>query len=136
MSLVADNVVFNPKSTMQLEWRGVGTLTWKNINGSNLVDAKIFKSKSGNVVLINPAILTLTGLVPGSEVRIYENGTDVELGGIESSGSSFSTSVEVPSVRVVVLALAYQNLFIEGVVTAANRSLPIQQLVDRQYRNN
>ena len=136
LSVVADNVVFDPKSTIYVEWRGLGTLTWKNINGANLVDEKIFKSKFGNVVLINPAILTLTGLVPGSEVRIYENGTDVELGGIESSGSSFSNSVEVPSVRVVVMALAYQNLFIEGVVTAADRSLPIQQLVDRQYRND
>jgi hypothetical protein len=83
--------------------------------------------------------LTLTGIQPGSEVRIYDNTTGDELGGTESVvGSTFTLDYTISSplsVKIVVFALQYQDLRFEFTLTTTNASIPIQQVVDRQYLN-
>ena len=86
------------------------------------------------------ALVTLEGLIAGSEIRAY-TGTDpataVEIGGIESSGTSFSFSQTATGIDgyIVVFALGYIAQRIPITYSAADATLPIQQQIDRQYEN-
>lgn len=87
-------------------------------------------------------LLTLTGLVPGSEVRAFQ-GTDpstaTEVGGIESSGTEFVldyTTAAGQAGYIVVFALGYQALTIPITYPSVNSSIPIQQVIDRVYANS
>ena len=90
-------------------------------------------------VVAGQVSLTLTGLIAGSEVRIYTAGTATEVAGIEDSTTSFVyTYTFVPSllVDIVVHNVQYQYLRISNVeLGAADASLPIQQRFDRNYSN-
>jgi hypothetical protein len=88
--------------------------------------------------------LTLTGLIADSEVRIFVTGSEngamgQELTGIESSGTSFSYSYIYQSdiyVDIVVINVGYEYLRVSNIlVSNANSSIPIQQRIDRNYRN-
>lgn len=94
---------FDPRSSQHIRYEGSGTLTWTNLNGAN---ASTF---SGNVVIENPANLSINNLVVGSEVRVYDNnGVDsndlgAELAGTETLiGTSFVYSHSGLSNDVVV----------------------------------
>lgn len=83
--------------------------------------------------------LTLTGLNPNTEVRIYEAGTTNELGGVENSGTSFTYNYSYTAdfdVDIRIAALSYINQSILGLtLTSSNTSIPIQQVTDRNYKN-
>ena len=83
--------------------------------------------------------LTLTGLQPGSEVRIFNAGTTTEIGGIEASGTSFAfnyTHTADFDVDIAILSIGFLNQRIEGVtLTASPQSLPVRQIIDRQFEN-
>jgi len=83
--------------------------------------------------------LTLTGLQPNSEVRIFLHGTTTELGGIENSTTSFSYqyiySVGV-YVDIVIMSLNYQYYTINNyLLTSVDSSIPVQQIYDRVFEN-
>ena len=81
------------------------------------------------------SILTLTGLQSNSEVRVFSAGTTTELAGVENSGTTFAANISASSVDIVIHSLAYEYQKIEGADTSANLTLPIQQRVDRNFRN-
>ena len=134
ISLTADNITFDPLCSIHVQYTGSGTLTWINNNGS---DASIGSTTGGGIInFVNPATLTLSPLVANSEVRIYEAGTTNEVAGIENSGTSFVTSVNVSAVDVVIHSLDYQYVRVTNVdMSQGNVSLPISQILDRQYEN-
>jgi hypothetical protein len=70
-----------------------------------------------------------------SEVRVYEAGTFTEIDGVENSGTSFSTSVTVPSVDIVIFSLQYLPIKLFAIDTTSNVALPISQQFDRNYNN-
>ena len=84
--------------------------------------------------------LTFTGLIAGTEVRVY-SGTDpstsVEIGGIDSSGTSFTMSHSSGGVS------GYAQFISDGQVpinlpltfSSSDVSIPIQQRVDRNFNN-
>jgi hypothetical protein len=84
--------------------------------------------------------LTFTGLIAGTEVRVY-SGTDpstsVEIGGVESSGTSFTMSHSAGGVS------GYAQFISDGQVpinlpltfSSSDVSIPIQQRVDRNFNN-
>ena len=74
----------------------------------------------------------LTGLKTNTEVRIYDGTTEV--GGVENSGTSETFDIEQNSVDVVIHALGYLNQNLT-VATTENTTLPISQVLDRQYTN-
>ncbi|MEM9043427.1 MAG: hypothetical protein AAGC81_01940, partial [Pseudomonadota bacterium] len=137
LSLDADNVTFDERVTLHVEWQGVGQLNWTNLNGSNFDSAKGAATAGGTFNVINPALLSLTGLVDGTEVRVYEAGTQNEIGGVESSvGGNFAVSVQVNAVDIVIHSLTELNQRLSAVDTSSGDiTLPIQQRIDRQYLN-
>lgn len=134
LNLDADNIVHSDLASIHVQFVGTGTLNWTNINGSN---ASIGSTPNGGTLnLLNPATLTLEPLVADSEVRVYEAGTTTEVAGIESSGTSFQTSVSVNSVDVVVHKEDYEYVRVEGVDTSGgDLTVPIDQVFDRNYNN-
>jgi hypothetical protein len=135
LTLEANNVTFDPRASIHVQWSSPGTLTWKNLNGSNASISSV--SNNGTIDIQTPSILSLTGIQAGTEVRIYSAGTTTELAGQEVVNSgSFSASIEVNSVDVRLLSLGFKNLVIRAVDTTADTSIPVQQLIDRQYAND
>jgi hypothetical protein len=89
---------------------------------------------------LDALLLELTDLKPNSEVRAY-TGVDpisaVEIGGIESSGTTFSFTHSSGGVSgyIQILANGYQNITLPITYSLTNQSIPIQQQLDRQYTN-
>jgi len=77
--------------------------------------------------------LTISGLQPNTEVRVYDGVTEV--GGVENSGTSETFDIEQDSVDIVIHALGFLNQILEGIDTTENSTLPITQVLDRQYNN-
>ena len=136
LTLVANNISFDPRASIHVQWEGSGTLTWKNAGSSDASIASL--SNSGTLNFVNFKDLTLTGLQNPSEVRLYEPGTTTEIsGGVENvTTGTFTASLEQDSVDIRILSLEYQNIALKGVDTSVDSSIPIQQQVDRQYEND
>lgn len=131
-----DNITFDDSTSIQVEWRGGGTLTVTNLNGANVDSTQCYPSRGGSVVVVNPAVLTLNGLQNPTEVRVYEAGTTTELAGEENvTTGEFSTTIQTSSVDIVIAALEYQNIRLLDVDTSQDLTLPIQQRFDRNYSN-
>lgn len=83
--------------------------------------------------------VTLTGLKNPSEVRVFSAGTTTEVGGTGAESVTTGTHVfslaSGQSVDIAILALGYQNMRILAYSTTADASLPISQVLDRQYLN-
>lgn len=82
--------------------------------------------------------LTLTGLQPNSEVRVYKVSDGAELSGVENSGTTFSFNYEYTSDIAVYIVIHHQEYvyqMIEATLSASDTSIPIQQQFDRNYKN-
>ena len=81
-------------------------------------------------------LLTASPLIADTEVRIYESGTTNEVSGIESSGTSYSDTINVSTVDVVIHKEDYEYIRVENVdMTQGDVNLPVNQRFDRNYRN-
>lgn len=115
-----------------------------NISGGGSTPT-IRNGAGSSTTIVNAVNVTLTGMKDNTEVRIYRSGTNpaVEVAGIETvtAGStnnrSFTFSDEAGnSVNIVIISLQYQNIRIENyIIPGADTSLPIQQILDRNYAN-
>lgn len=81
----------------------------------------------------------MTSLVAGSEVRCYTGSpgaSAVEIGGIESSGTSFSFTHSSGGVAgfIQIIATGYQAYYLPLTYTATDVSIPISQFIDRNYQ--
>ena len=133
ITLNADNITFDPLASIHVQYMGTGTLTWVNLNGS---DASIGSTPNGGTIVFQtPSVLTVTDLIAGSEVRVYQAGTTTELGGVESSGTSFNLTVSVAAVDVRILSKPYQVKAVKNISMAGDVSLVAGQVIDRQYEN-
>lgn len=84
--------------------------------------------------------LTLTGLKNPTEVRVFDAGTTTEIGGQETvTSGTFTTQIDAgtyPDVDIAVISLGYQNTRLLGIdMSGGNVSIPVQQVLDRQYQN-
>jgi len=136
LSLSLSGFTFNALSSIHLEYRGTEPLNWTNLNGTNLTIEKVYSPQSGTVNITNPATITLLGLEPNTEIRLYEAGTINEVGGVENSGTSESFELfGVPAVDIVIHNLDYIYQKLDNIDTSATRSIPVQQFFDRNYEN-
>lgn len=146
-----------------IELTATGTYTFSSLTftsyGANTTANAAVYNNSGGAVTINvtgtgttPTIrngvgasttvnsnisITLTGLKNPSEVRVFSAGTTTEIAGSETvtSGSFIFSVGSGVAVDIAILALGYQNLRILNYSTTSDTSLPISQVIDRQYLN-
>ncbi len=109
-----------------------------NISGGSTPS---YRTAGATVSIVSSANLTFSGLKAGSEVRAYvgtDPATAVEIGGIESSGTSFSfaQSVAGQSGYIMIFALGYISIYLPIVYSSLDQTIPVQQQADRQYANN
>jgi hypothetical protein len=108
------------------------------INVSGGSNPTTHTSSGGGSVTINSSVgITLTGLKNPSEVRVYAQGTSTELAGQENvtSGSFVFNVGAGVAVDISILALGYQNMRILNYSTGVDATLPVSQVIDRQYAN-
>jgi len=130
--------------------------TWTAASGTDLIhfiytggditlnvssgDTPSIRNATGCATYVNSAVtVTLTGLKNPSEVRVFFYNTTNEVPGsgaesVTDGDHSFSISSGV-AVDIVVLSLGYQNLRILNFSATANASVPVAQVLDRQYLN-
>lgn len=110
-----------------------------NISGGG--DVPTVRNGTGASTTVNAsANLTFSGLQAGSEVRVYlgtDPATATELGGTESSGTSFTVSQSVGGQQgyYTIHALSYNSIYQPITFSGADQTIPIVQTVDRTYTN-
>ena len=129
-----------------------------NMAGSDSTNYELIDSNG--VQRFPPLTVTfeLTGLKDGTEVRIYNAADTSDVAGVETitagSGSGATAGVTITgtaddstfayqyiyssdiNIIVVVVNLNFQNIYLEGfTLTDTNQSIPIAQVIDRQYLN-
>lgn len=138
-NLSAEIINSNPGFRLQVRATCVTANINNAINGiliptlTTVLDQAILHPPIGLV----EATLSFTGLIPGSEIRIFRNSDSAELAGVESSGTTFSytythtgTDTAV-TVNIIKPGYVYQSIPLS--LTASSNSLPIQQRVDYSY---
>lgn len=116
-----------------------GGLVTLNITGG---DSPTFLNGAGaSTNIVASYSITLTGIKANSEIRVYL-GTDpttvTELAGVESSGTSFTFSHNVPGSEgyIRIINFDYQAFDLPiTFTTEATRSITVQQIPDRVARN-
>lgn len=101
----------------------------------NLSGSTVTTNTGPSITLASSTSFNLTGLIAGSEVRVYEAGTTTEIDGIETSGTTFATTISVSSVDLVVFNTTYLPVRTLAINTSVDVTLPIQQIFDRNYEN-
>lgn len=109
-----------------------------NITGGG--SAPTIRNGVGASTTVNANVqVTLTGLQNPSEIRVFLQGTTTEVSGtgaenvtsgIHAFGISSGTAVDI-----TILSLGYQNTRIKNFSTTADTSVPVSQVLDRQYQN-
>jgi len=117
------------------------TLASAEIKGLAVLTNTTLADQAANLYPLAVNGLTLTGLKNPTEVRIYDAGTTTEISGQENiTSGTYVTSIDAgtyPLVDISILALGYQNTrLIDIDMSGGNVSIPIQQQLDRQYRND
>lgn len=128
------NMVFSGNTTDVRVSATTGTVTINVVGGSS----PSYTTAGATVSIVNAKSLVVYGLQANSEVRIYRVSDMTELGGIENSTSSFTYNynhtVDVP-IYVVVHHVSYEYLRMELILNSTGLSVPVQQRVDRNYKN-
>jgi hypothetical protein len=146
-----------------IEITATGTYTFTNFSysgfGATGTTNAVVRNNSGGAVTINVAgggtptylnittstttvavtrTLTLDGIVATSEVRIIDPSDNSELDGIESSGTTFAYNYNyspATTIHIVVLHIDYVFKRDAYLLLDENRTIPIQQVTDRNYSN-
>lgn len=113
-----------------------GTVTL-NISGGTLPS---IRSAGAQVNVLQSALVNITGLQPGSEVRAYVGtnpATSVEISGTESSTTTFTFSQSFSGQQgyITIIALGYNALYLPITYGSVDVDIPVQQTVDRVYNN-
>jgi hypothetical protein len=111
-----------------------GVVTLNIVNGST----PTIRTAGATVNVVASALIELTGLKTDSEVRLYvgtDPATAVEIAGVESSTTTFSTSHSVAGQAgyIQIFHVEWQPVYIPITYSGTNASIPIQQIIDRQY---
>lgn len=98
-----------------------------------------YNGAGATTTVANNISITLTGLKNPSEVRVFGTGTQTEISGtgdenVTDGDHVFSVGSGV-GVDISILSLGYQNLRILNYSSVGNASIPISQVIDRQYEN-
>jgi hypothetical protein len=116
------------------------TAGYQQANGVIILTTTTFAAQRAALYPLPGIPLTLTGLVAGSEVRVYlgtDPATVTDVGGTEASGTNFETTHTSAGQQglVVVFATGYQTIRLPITFSTEAVSIPIQQTIDRVFEN-
>lgn len=108
--------------------------------GAGKTTPTYYNAGAGTITVVSGQVtITLTGLKNPTEVRVFYQGTTNEVSGTGAenvtTGSHAFTLPASTAVDISILALGYQNLRILNYSTASDATLPVSQVIDRQYLN-
>lgn len=116
-----------------------GKLITITISGGNIPTVRNGTGAT-TTIISGLTTITLTGLSVNTEVRVYEDVAGVNgdaIDGVENSGTSFSFSATASS--VINIMINHLNFLPADIwqltVPASNTTIPISQVIDRQYFN-
>ena len=108
----------------------------------------VFDTGSPITVLNNNISVTITNLIPGTEVRVYpsqnfNSPNDLtEIGGVENTGSPSEFTFSAAAGQIVDIVVLNQDYVLppanrirDFVVPTTDTSFPVSQIIDRNYRN-
>jgi hypothetical protein len=114
-----------------------GGLVTLNVSGGG--DVPTYRNgTSATTTIVAAANVTLTGLIADTEIRAFvgtDPATSTEIGGVESSGTSFtfSQSVAGSAGYIQIFHVDYQPITLSVTYSGSDTSIPVQQIGDRQY---
>jgi hypothetical protein len=114
-----------------------GGLVTINISGGG-AGLSVRNGSGATTAVNNTKTLTLTNLIAGSEVRIFRISDSVELGGVESSGTSFAhayTYVSDVAVYIIVQKTNYEWQRLDETLGADDKTVRVLQRADLNYAN-
>lgn len=114
-----------------------------NTNTQSITSIYVFSNTSSTSRAyqypIDLVTVTLTGLKNPTEIRVFEAGTTTEISSTGSenvtSGSHSFQITAGTAVDISILSLGYQNLRLLNYSTTESATIPISQVIDRQYAN-
>ena len=136
--------VINPDIGFKIKFKVNNTSASSSYYISSITLTTVIPNRSSQpnyFYTLDTASLSFTGLIPGSEVRVYvgtDPATSVEIGGTEATGgSTFSISQSVGGQEgyIVILAMGYQPIYLPYTFKSVDDSILIQPVVDRNYNN-
>ncbi len=116
-----------------------GTITLTNTSGGVLVivlpSGTSYTNTGPSITVTNPGVqLTVTGLVPGSDVVVLAAGTTTILDQVDSVNSYVFEYTTPQAVDIGVIKPGYVPLYIRNyTLGSSSASLPVNQSVDRNY---
>ncbi len=135
LTLTANGITFNSRTSENLEWRGTGTLTWVVGTNSEIDEDKIFSTGGGSVTVQRPAEITFSGMPTGSTVVVQDASDKTELDRIQSSSGDFVTSVSVASINYIIISDDYKPIISRSNAISGDTLFPIVQDSDYSYEN-
>jgi hypothetical protein len=123
---MAATIYNNAAKAVQITIAGGTTPTIRNGSGAS------------TTLVLGQTTVTLTGLINGSEVRVYDSGDDSVIDGTESvTGNEFSFADDAGNtVYIRIFHTEYLPADITGyVIPATDTDVPVQQIFDRNYEN-
>ena len=139
LSLDMTDQDYDADSDFYINWLGDGVLTLVNIGSTNITYDKVNSTAGGGIVIQNPATFTISNIIAGSEVRIYDDETpgdgqyNTELAGIESNvGTTFQYSHDGSSNDIIVQVIldGYIEIIRSFSLSSSDQTLTINQQVD------
>jgi hypothetical protein len=133
-----DNLTPNSGSTSAAIFNNSGGLVTINISGGT--SPSVRNGAGATTDIVASALLTFEGLQTGSEVRVYvgtDPATSTEIGGVESSGTTFEFSQGYPGQAgyYTILALGYVPIYQAITFSGSDQKITVVQAVDRTYTN-
>ena len=107
------------------------------INVSGGSTPTIRNGTGASTTVNNTVNVTLTGLIAATRIKVYRQSDNVELGGVESSGTSFTVGLDAAvDVTFRLISLARVPLEFDLTVPSTDTTIPVSQQSDRVYENN
>ncbi len=137
-TLVLNDITFEDRVSIQFRYLGTDELTLRLENGSVIDTDKLSKPYGGTFATETPASFTVSGLLSGSLVAIFDDETaddgsmNTQLAITASSGSTFpySHSGATNDIKVQVLKDGYEEVVIPFTLGASDQILNITQEIE------
>ena len=117
---------------IDIRYEGTGTLTAQATQSLNT-----YATNSGIINIVAPTVaVTISPLISGSRLKIYDTGTTTLVDGVNSSGTSFSFSTGTASqgYDIYIVNPGQKSVFINNYIyPSSSATLPVEQTADINY---